>query len=226
MQAPCFSAAIPRGAGTLNSLPRPPPPPALPTSLFEQSRLDHLAVFEALQALGPQVELVGEVLGRCLAQGHKIMWCGNGGSAADAQHLAAELTGRLVHTRIPLAGLALSTDASTLTCIGNDFGFEAVFERQVQALGQAGDCLMAISTSGTSANVLRAAEAARAKGITVIGLSGRDGGTLRALCEHCVVVPHASTARIQEAHIFIGHLLCTMIERHLGVGQTAPAAGL
>jgi D-sedoheptulose 7-phosphate isomerase len=188
-------------------------------SAFHIAHQEHLQVFSALEALAPQIEQIADALAASLQAGRKIMWCGNGGSAADAQHLAAELTGRFVNNRIPLAGLALATDASALTCIGNDFGFDAVFERQVMALGQGGDCLIAISTSGQSPNVVRAVEAARAKGILTVGLTGRDGGRLAGLCDHCLVVPSATTARIQEAHIFIGHLWCTLIERALGVGQ-------
>ena len=185
---------------------------------FGLAHAEHMQVFAALEALAPQVEAMGGVLAEALRAGRKIMWCGNGGSAADAQHLAAELTGRFVRNRIPLAGLALAADACALTCVGNDFGFDAVFERQVLALGQSGDCLVAISTSGQSPNVLRAVEAARGKQITTIGLTGRDGGTIAPACDHALVVPSHTTARIQEAHIFIGHLWCTLIEQQLGVG--------
>ncbi len=172
-------------------------------------------MFEALAGLQPVVERIGAILAQALRAGGKIMLCGNGGSAADAQHIAAELTGRFVDDRRPLAGLALSTDSSALTCIGNDYGFEAVFERQVRALGRAGDALVLISTSGRSANLLRAAEAARAAGITTIGLLGRDGGALLAHCDDALVVPGHATARIQEAHIFVGHCWCAQIERAL-----------
>jgi D-sedoheptulose 7-phosphate isomerase len=160
---------------------------------------------------------MGAQLGAALQGGGKIMFCGNGGSAADSQHLAAELTGRLVDDRRPLAGLALSTDSSALTCIGNDYGFDAVFERQVRALGRAGDALVLISTSGQSANLLRAAEAARALGVLTIGLLGRDGGKLLALCDDALVIPSRTTARIQEAHIFIGHHWCAQVEQILGL---------
>lgn len=172
-------------------------------------------MFDALAAQQAGVERIGADLAKVLRSGGKIMLCGNGGSAADAQHIAAELTGRLVDDRRPLAGLALSTDSSALTCIGNDYGFEAVFERQVRALGRAGDALVLISTSGRSANLLRAAEAARSAGITTIGLLGRDGGALLAHCDDALVVPSGVTARIQEAHIFVGHCWCAQIERAL-----------
>ncbi len=146
------------------------------------------------------------------------MFCGNGGSAGDAQHLAAELVGRLVKDRRALPGLALSTDSSALTCIGNDFGFNEVFARQVEGLGRAGDVLIAISTSGNSPNVLRAVEVARPAGVFVVGLLGRDGGKLGPLVDLPIIVPSDETARIQEAHIFIGHVLCAGIEKALGVG--------
>ena len=131
--------------------------------------------------------------------------------------LAAELTGRLVDDRRPLAGLALSTDSSALTCIGNDYGFDAIFERQVRALGRGGDGLVLISTSGNSANLLRAAQAARDCGVVTLGLLGRDGGKLAALCDDALIIPSAVTARIQEAHIFVGHCWCSQIEQALGL---------
>lgn len=155
--------------------------------------------------------------GAALLAGGKLMFCGNGGSAADSQHLAAELTGRFIKDRRPLAALALSTDTSALTCIGNDYSFDEVFARQVRGLGRAGDVLVAISTSGHSRNVIRAVEEAKALGMRVIGLLGRDGGALRALCDVPIVVPSQVTARIQESHILIGHTLCGLIEQQLGL---------
>jgi D-sedoheptulose 7-phosphate isomerase len=146
------------------------------------------------------------------------MFCGNGGSAADSQHLASEFTGRFIKDRRPLAAIALTTDGSALTCIANDYSFDEVFYRQVVGLGVKNDCLVAISTSGNSRNVIRAAQAARAEGIHTIGLLGRDGGALRELCDVPIVVPSSTTARIQEAHSFIGHTLCGLVEQALGVG--------
>lgn len=186
-------------------------------SPFLAALADHRALFEQLHELQGAVERIGARLAAVLAGGGKIMLCGNGGSAADSQHIAAELSGRFIDDRRPLAGLALSTDTSALTCIGNDYGFDHVFERQVRALGRAGDALVLISTSGKSPNLLRAAEAARAVGVATIGLLGRDGGPLLALCDDAVVVPSRVTARIQEAQIFVGHCWCTEIERALGV---------
>ncbi|OYV01556.1 MAG: phosphoheptose isomerase [Burkholderiales bacterium PBB5] len=192
----------------------------MPDRSYFATALDaHRALFATLDALQADVDRVAATLAACLRAGGKVMLCGNGGSAADSQHIAAELTGRFVHDRPALAGLALSTDSSALTCIGNDYGFDAVFERQVQGLGRAGDCLILISTSGNSANQLRAAQAARSLGITTLGLLGRDGGQLLALCDDAVVVPSQTTARIQEAHIFVGHCWCGLVEQALDIGQ-------
>lgn len=195
----------------------PQPPGPLPTTPYGQALAEHRALFATLDSLQDAVERIGRHLGAVLADGGKILFCGNGGSAADSQHLAAELTGRFVDDRRPLAAVALSTDSSALTCIGNDYGFDHVFERQVRALGRRGDALVLISTSGRSANLLRAAEAAHAAGVAAIGLLGRDGGPLKALCDDAVVVSGASTARIQEAHIFIGHCWCGIAEAALGL---------
>jgi D-sedoheptulose 7-phosphate isomerase len=150
----------------------------------------------------------------CLAAGGCVFWAGNGGSAADSQHLASELVGRFERDRRAIASLALTTDTSALTAIGNDLGFEQIFARQLEALGRAGDLLVAISTSGTSPNILRAAEVARRKGMAIIGFGGRDGGELKTIADICLVVPSWNTARIQEAHILIGHILCDLVETH------------
>lgn len=187
------------------------------SDLFQRNLTEHLAVMQSLPLLADSVRAAGEMAANALNAGGKLMWCGNGGSAADSQHLAAELTGRFIKDRRPLAALALSTDSSALTCIGNDYSFDEVFARQVMGLGRAGDVLIAISTSGHSRNVVRAVEEARALGMSVIGLLGRDGGVLKALCDVAIVVPSAVTARIQEAHILIGHTLCGMVEDQLGL---------
>jgi D-sedoheptulose 7-phosphate isomerase len=188
------------------------------TISLRDSLREHVQLFDRLDTLAPAVEQAARLIVSSLSAGHKLLLCGNGGSAADSQHIAAELTGRFSADRRPLAAVALSTDTSALTSIANDYGFEEVFARQVAALGGAGDCLLAISTSGNSRNVVRAAETARSAGIDTIGLLGRDGGKLRALCDLAVVVPSETTARIQEAHIFIGHVLCEMIEHALVPG--------
>jgi D-sedoheptulose 7-phosphate isomerase len=184
---------------------------------FAQHLTQHRELFARLDAMAPDVARAADCLSAALRNGGKLMFCGNGGSAADSQHLASEFTGRFVNDRRPLAALALSTDSSALTCIANDYAFDQVFERQLRALGRQGDVLVAISTSGRSANVLRAVQAAREGGIGVVGLLGRDGGTLKPLCDVALVVPSDTTARIQEAHIFIGHTLCAMVESALGL---------
>lgn len=178
---------------------------------------DHIALFVRLSELSREVERASRLVITSLTTDQKLMLCGNGGSAADSQHLAAEFTGRFVKDRRPLAAVALSTDTSALTSIANDYNFDEVFARQVVGLGRPGDCLMVISTSGNSRNVIRAAEAARAIGIHTIGLLGKDGGKLLALCDVPIVVPSDVTARIQEAHIFIGHTLCAMVEEALSL---------
>jgi D-sedoheptulose 7-phosphate isomerase len=149
--------------------------------------------------------------------GHKIVFFGNGGSAADAQHLATELTVRYKADRDPIAAIALTTDTSALTAIGNDFGFDDLFARQVMALCQKGDVAIGISTSGNSENVLRALAAAKDKGCIAAGLTGRDGGRMAAACDPLVIVPATDTARIQEMHITLGHMLCGALEQDLGL---------
>lgn len=186
-------------------------------TLFQANLAEHLQLFQQLAGLSPEVSEAGRRIAGALAQGGKLMLCGNGGSAADAQHIASELTGRFIQERRPLAGIALTTDSSALTCIGNDYAFDEVFARQLRALGRPGDVLIGISTSGNSANVVKAVQAAREMGITVIGLLGRDGGALKPLSDVAIVVPSKVTARIQEAHILIGHTLCGLIEHELGL---------
>ena len=188
-------------------------------NLFLTNLREHLALFQTLEALNEPIERAGALIANALGAGRKLLLCGNGGSAADSQHIAAELTGRFVRDRRALAAVALTTDTSALTSIANDYSFDEVFARQVMGLGTRGDCLIAISTSGHSRNVVRAVEAARAAGMRVIGLLGRDGGALRSQCDIPIVVPSESTARIQEAHGFIGHTLCGLIESALDLGR-------
>jgi D-sedoheptulose 7-phosphate isomerase len=145
----------------------------------------------------------------------KLLLCGNGGSAADAQHIAAELVGRFEKERRALPAIALTTNSSNLTCIANDYDFETVFSRQVEAQAQKGDLLLAISTSGNSKNVLKAVEAAKKLGVRVIGLTGRSGGKLKGKVDLLLNVPSDETPRIQESHILIGHILCDLLERQL-----------
>jgi D-sedoheptulose 7-phosphate isomerase len=151
----------------------------------------------------------------CLRNGSKLLFFGNGGSAADAQHLAAEFVGRFVSERAGLAAISLTTDSSILTAVGNDYGFDRVFARQVQALGRPGDVAVAISTSGNSPNVLEAVREAKKHGLNVIGLSGKDGGALAREARVAITVDSDSTARIQECHIAIGHIFCELVEREL-----------
>jgi D-sedoheptulose 7-phosphate isomerase len=186
-------------------------------SLFLNNIQEHNAVIASIVHLDAQVMRAGEMAAKTLQQGGKIMICGNGGSAADCQHLAAELTGRFIKDRRPLAAISLSTDTSTLTSIGNDYSFDEVFSRQVAGLGSSQDLLIGISTSGNSRNVVRAVEEAQVIGIQTLGLLGRDGGQLRDLCSHTIIVPSFVTARIQECHILIVHTLCGIIEGHLGL---------
>lgn len=186
-------------------------------SLFLANLAEHREIFSRLDSLAPVIDDAGAATTEALRAGNKVMFCGNGGSAADSQHLAAEFTGRFIKDRAPLAGLALTTDSSALTCIGNDYSFADVFARQVRALGRAGDCLVGLSTSGNSPNVLRAFAAAREIGITTIGFLGRDGGQIGGLADHAIIVSSTVTARIQEAHILIGHTLCGMVEQQLGL---------
>jgi D-sedoheptulose 7-phosphate isomerase len=178
---------------------------------------EHMALFQQLSGLDTSISKAIDACVLSLQKGGKLMLCGNGGSAADSQHLAAEFTGRFIKDRPPIAAVALSTDTSALTCIANDYSFNEIFARQVQALGKAGDCLIAISTSGNSGNVLAAVAAAKSLGISTIGLLGRDGGKLKAQCDIAIVVPSQVTARIQEAHILIGHSLCGAVELKLGL---------
>jgi D-sedoheptulose 7-phosphate isomerase len=186
-------------------------------SIFLENLAEHNKVLEKLQSLDAGIKRAGQLAAQTLRNGGKILFCGNGGSAADSQHLAAELMGRFIKDRRPLSAIALSTDTSALTCIGNDYSFDEIFARQVVGLGRAQDLLVAISTSGNSGNVIRAAEEARKIGMQTLGLLGRDGGKLLRLCSHSIVVPSPITARIQECHILIGHTLCGMIEQELGL---------
>lgn len=185
-------------------------------SLSEQLAA-HIAVFEQLPALLPPLEQVAAKLVEVLRAGNKILLAGNGGSAADAQHIAAELTGRYLRSRKGLPAIALTTDTSALTAIGNDFGFDQIFVRQVEALAVAGDALIVYSTSGNSANIIEAVNLAKATGCLTIGLTGAGGGKLNDLVDSCFCMPSSETPRIQEAHAFVGHALCDLIDRQFTV---------
>ena len=176
----------------------------------------HIELFKTI--LESQIESIAEcveIMFEALLQKNKILICGNGGSAADAQHIAAEFVGRYETERIALPAIALTTDTSALTALANDYGFEKIFARQVEALAAPGDILIAISTSGNSPNVISAVMAARAKGCRVIGMTGAGGKKLASLCDACILIPAERTARIQEAHITIGHIWCEIIDERL-----------
>ncbi|MFO7876353.1 MAG: D-sedoheptulose 7-phosphate isomerase [Desulfovermiculus sp.] len=162
-----------------------------------------------------QVIEVAKVMAVALIRGGKIILCGNGGSAADAQHLAAEFVSRFEMERPPLPALALTTDSSVLTAIGNDYGFELAYSKQVKALGREGDIWVGISTSGTSQNIVNALYVARELGLKTVGLLGNEGGEMRGLCDYALCVPGKRTAHIQEVHITIGHLLCRLVDYFL-----------
>ena len=181
---------------------------------FAEGHLD--AAHEVLTTLRPAIEAVAAGMAERLRAGGKVMVCGNGGSAADAQHFAAELVNRFQRERRPYAGLALTTDSSVLTSIGNDYDFSQVFSKQVEALGRPGDVLLAISTSGGAANVCRAAQAAQAAGLWTVALCGGKGGQLAGLADEVLCVASSGvTARIQEGHAMIVHALCQLIEEML-----------
>ncbi len=167
------------------------------------------------ESLVPKIAQAAGLIIEAYRKGGKLLLFGNGGSAADAQHIAAELIGRFERERRPLPAIALPADTSSVTAIANDYGYEFTFARQVEALAQEGDVVIGISTSGDSPNVLEAVKAAQEKGIKTIGLSGRGGGKLRELAELCITVPSDSIPRIQETHITIGHIVCSLIDREM-----------
>ena len=170
---------------------------------------------QVAETQGEIIQAMVECMWESLQQGGKLLWCGNGGSAADAQHLATECMVRLEVDREPLPAIALTTDTSLLTAAGNDHGFETIFARQVAGLGRSGDVLVAISTSGNSPNVVRAVEEAHRCGLSTLGLLGRDGGRLKDMVHLALVVPSSNTQRIQEVHITVGHILCGALERRV-----------
>jgi D-sedoheptulose 7-phosphate isomerase len=171
-----------------------------------------MLAMHADQALSRTIEAAATACIQCFKRGGKILLAGNGGSAADAQHIAGELVSRFAFDRPGLAAIALTTDTSILTAIGNDYGYERLFSRQVQALGNKGDVLIVYSTSGKSPNILRALDEARAKELITVGLTGNRGGAMRDLCDYLLEVPSASTPKIQEGHLVIGHILCGLVE--------------
>jgi len=180
---------------------------------IQGSLTEHIELFQKIAATQTDgIEDCAELLTSTFKNGKKVLLCGNGGSAADAQHIAAEFVGRYETERIALPAIALTTDTSALTALANDYDFERIFARQVDALANEGDCLIAISTSGNSPNVIAAVMAARSRGCSVIGLTGANGKKLASLSDRCILVPSARTSRIQEAHITIAHIWCQMID--------------
>lgn len=168
-----------------------------------------------LQSCSDTVSQATDHVIAALTAGRSILFCGNGGSASDAQHMAAELSGRFLKDRKGLPGIALTANAPALTAIGNDYAFEDIFSRQVEGLGRAGDVLIGLSTSGKSPNVLKALKIAKQLKLTVIGLTGADGGDMPPLCDVCIKVPSQSTPRIQEMHLLVGHIICELAENAL-----------
>ncbi len=172
---------------------------------------------KTFETLKPAFNEILSLCAQSIENGGKILFFGNGGSAADAQHLATELTVRYVENRKPIPAIALTTDTSALTAIGNDYGFEDLFARQIEALGGDGDIAIGISTSGNSENILKALQTAQNQGLKTIGLSGRDGGKMAAVCDLLIIIPSNTTARIQEMHITLGQMLCGALEQKLGL---------
>lgn len=175
-----------------------------------QSHLE--TIKKTIDCIEDDLERASQMVIDTLKKGNKILLCGNGGSAADAQHIAAELTGRYKTERRALAGIALTTDTSALTAIGNDYGYDRVFDRQVEALAREGDLLIGISTSGNSANIISALKLAKELGCATVGFSGRGGGAMSQVCDINLVVPSDNTPRIQEMHILIGHTICHLVD--------------
>lgn len=179
---------------------------------------DHMNTAETTFAsLAPVIGQWIDVCAHAIRQGNKILFFGNGGSAADAQHLATELYVRFIDDRAPIAALALPTDTSGMTAIGNDLGFDHLYARQIDAIGKPGDVAVGLTTSGTSPNIIKALWSARDKGLVTVGLSGRGGGQLHDICDVTIVVPAQSTRRIQEMHITLGHIFCGALEQALGM---------
>jgi len=173
---------------------------------------EHQTMFAKIGDLIPQISQVAEELKACIKRGGKILIMGNGGSAADSQHIAAEIVGRFKKERRGLAAIALTTDTSIITSVGNDYGYDYIFARQIEALCRPEDVVIGITTSGNSKNVVAAIEEANQLGATTIGLTGGSGGKMNELCKYNLVIPSSVTARVQEAHIFVGHSLCDLLE--------------
>ena len=188
------------------------------TELIESAFNEHVNVLkETHTIIAENIELSADIIAKSLASGGTIFWCGNGGSAADSQHIAAEFVGRFKKDRRPLRSIALTTDTSILTCVANDYSYEEIFSRQLNALGRDGDVLVAITTSGKSENIKQALIQAKNMKIKTIGLLGKKGGECKDYSDVSLIVPSDITARIQETHILIEHLLCELVEHKLGL---------
>ena len=184
---------------------------------IEQQIIDHFKLNETIISLSDKIEQIAEKAVSVLKKEGTIFWCGNGGSASDSQHLAGELVGRFVDERKPLKSISLTADSAVMTCIVNDYGYEHIFSRQIEALGSKGDVLVGITTSGNSKNVLNAFEVAKNKGVRTIGLLGKGGGVAKDLVDESIIISSNSTARVQEMHILVGHILCDLIEEGLNL---------
>lgn len=193
-----------------------------PALIFQHAISEHIAVIQSISTQQALLERIAAEMTRALLAGRKVLWCGNGGSAADSQHMAAELMGRFRRERCGLPSIALTTDTSILTAIGNDYGYEKVFQRQVEALCVKGDVVVGISTSGNSKNVCAALETARKMGAFTVALTGESGGLMASIADATLSIASKDTARIQEAHILCGHMLCDWVE--LSVCEHEPAA--
>ena len=183
--------------------------------IIQREIKEHHNLISNIKVLDRKIALCADKMCKSLSKGKSIIWCGNGGSAADSQHLSAELVGRFMKNRKAFKSIALTTDTSALTAISNDYSYEKVFERQIEALGSRGDVLVVISTSGNSKNLIRVAKYAKKMKIFVIGLLGKNGGKLQKICDENILVNSKSTPRIQEIHILVGHILCLLIEKKL-----------
>ena len=184
---------------------------------IEKEFSEHIFVAKNSAILSKKIDFAAKSCANSLKNGGRLFFCGNGGSAGDSQHLAAELIGRLKKNRKALPAISLTVDSSALTCIGNDFGFDNIFSRQLEGLGKSGDILIAISTSGMSQNIINAVNTSNKLGIESIALLGKNGGEILSICNQPILVPSQETGRIQEMHILIGHILCGLIENILGI---------
>ena len=185
--------------------------------IIKKHVLEHRAVLDSISNLDESIEKSAKLLINCLKNDGAVFWCGNGGSDSDSQHLAGELVGRFVDERKPLKSIALTADSAVMTCIVNDYGYEHIFSRQIEALGSKEDGLVGITSSGNSKNVINALEVAKNKGVRTIGLLGKGGGLAKAFVDESIIISSKSTARVQEMHILIGHILCDLIEEGLNL---------